>query len=72
MSTLAPQPFRIHVEDAVLDDLHHRLATTRWPDALPNAGWGYGTSLDYARELCTYWRDDYDWRVHESLSLIHI
>jgi len=67
MSTLAPQPFRIHVEDAVLDDLHHRLATTRWPDALPNAGWGYGTSLDYARELCAYWRDDYDWRVHEAM-----
>jgi len=67
MSTLAPQPFRIHVEDAVLDDLRLRLAMTRWPDALPNAGWGYGTSLDYARELCAYWRDDYDWRAHEAM-----
>jgi len=67
MSTHAPQPFRIHVEDAVLDDLRLRLATTRWPDALPNAGWGYGTSLDYARELCAYWRDEYDWRAHEAM-----
>ncbi len=66
MSTRDPQPFRIQVEDAVLDDLRLRLATTRWPDALPGAGWDYGTSLDYARELCAYWRADYDWRAHES------
>jgi len=27
-----PQPFRIDIPQADLDDLHARLARTRWPD----------------------------------------
>lgn len=29
------QPFRIEVSQVDLDDLHDRLACTRWPDELP-------------------------------------
>jgi len=32
------RPFRIDIPQADLDDLHDRLARTRWPDQLPNAG----------------------------------
>ena len=39
---------------------------TRWPDELPNAGWAYGVSLGYLRELAEYWRTGYDWRAHEA------
>jgi microsomal epoxide hydrolase len=59
-------PFRIDVPQADLDDLRDRLARTRWPDQLPGVGWDYGIPLDYVRELATYWRDGYDWRVHEA------
>jgi microsomal epoxide hydrolase len=58
----ALEPFSIHVEDAVWDDLRRRLAATRWPDQVENAGWDYGAELAYVRELCAYWRDVYDWR----------
>ncbi len=59
-------PFRINVPQAALDDLHDRLARTRWPDELPGAGWDYGVPLDYLRELAEHWRTGYDWRVHEA------
>jgi hypothetical protein len=59
--------FKIDVPDAVLSDLTQRLSLSRWPDALEDAGWDYGTDLDYARELCEYWQNDFDWRSQERL-----
>ena len=59
-------PFRIDVPQPDLDDLRDRLARTRWPDQLPGVGWDYGIPLEYVRELASYWRDEYDWRVHEA------
>ncbi len=59
-------PFRIDVPDAVLDDLRDRLARTRWPTQLDGAEWDYGTELSYLQELCTYWRDEFDWRAAEA------
>ncbi len=59
-------PFTIEVSDEVLTDLRERLARTRWPDQLPDAGWDYGSELSYVQELCTYWRDKFDWRAQEA------
>lgn len=58
-------PFRIQVPDSVLTDLKQRLARARFADEFTSADWNYGTNLGYLRELVTYWRDNYDWRVHE-------
>ncbi|HEY1013447.1 MAG TPA: epoxide hydrolase [Herpetosiphonaceae bacterium] len=60
------QPFAIAVGQEQLDDLHERLDRTRWPDELPGVGWEYGASLDYVKQLATYWRREYDWRIHEA------
>jgi microsomal epoxide hydrolase len=59
-------PFRSEIPDAVLDDLRERLARTRFPDELNDADWSYGTDLTYLKELCTYWRDKFDWRAQEA------
>jgi pimeloyl-ACP methyl ester carboxylesterase len=58
-------PFRIQVPDAVLSDLKSRLQRARFADEFPDAGWDYGTNLNYIRSLMTYWRDSYDWRAQE-------
>ncbi len=58
-------PFSIDVPDAVLEDLQDRLSRARFPDELDGAGWTYGTSLAYLRELVAYWRDEFDWREQE-------
>jgi len=62
---LEATPFTIHVAGAILDDLRLRLAATRWPDAIEGAGWTYGFSLGYLKELTGYWRDRFDWHEQE-------
>jgi pimeloyl-ACP methyl ester carboxylesterase len=59
-------PFRINIPQADLDDLRDRLARTRWPDELPDAGWTYGVPVSYLKELAEYWRTSYDWRKFEA------
>ena len=60
------RPFTIAVEDSVLEDLHQRLADTRWPDEIPNTGWDYGSNLAYLKELVEHWRTKFDWRAQEA------
>jgi pimeloyl-ACP methyl ester carboxylesterase len=60
------QPFTIAVPQATLDDLHERLARTRWPDEAEQTGWTYGTNLSYLQELVQYWQHSYDWRAQEA------
>lgn len=62
----SPTPFTIDVPAAVLEDLHRRLERVRWPDAVPGAGWDYGSDPAYLRALVDYWRDGYDWRAEEA------
>jgi pimeloyl-ACP methyl ester carboxylesterase len=62
---MAIQPFTIAIPQSTLDDLHDRLARTRWPEADADAGWDYGTSLNYLHDLVDYWQHSYDWRTHE-------
>ena len=62
----APQPFTLHVDDQAIDDLHARLALTRFPDQAPGEPWSYGTNVGYLRELCDYWRNQFDWRAEEA------
>jgi microsomal epoxide hydrolase len=63
---MTPRPFTIRVSDEVLADLRWRLDRVRWPDEVPEGAWRYGTDLAYMKELVAYWRDCYDWRVHEA------
>lgn len=59
------QPFRINVHQSVLDDLRERLSHIRWANALEETEWDQGTSIRYLRELCAYWKNEFDWRRQE-------
>jgi epoxide hydrolase len=59
------RPFTIDLPQADLDDLRDRLARTRWAADLPDVGWSRGVPVSYLKGLAEYWRDGYDWRVHE-------
>ena len=41
-------------------------ARTWFPDQAPGDPWGYGTSVEYLRNLVAYWRDGFDWRAQEA------
>ena len=66
-STAEINTFRVKVPQAEVDDLHQRLAMTRWPDEIPGAAGSYGVPLAYVKELAGYWRNEYDWRKNEAL-----
>ena len=44
-------PFRLHIQDSVIDDLRERLARTRFPDQAPGEPWAYGTDVSYLKQL---------------------
>src|ERR1700737_3263838 len=60
------KPFRIDVPRADLDDLHERLARTRWPDELLGVGWSYSVPLGYLMDLVENCRTGSAWRKQEA------
>jgi pimeloyl-ACP methyl ester carboxylesterase len=60
------RPFRINIPDAALDDLHRRIAATRWPDKESVADHSQGVQLATIQELARYWGTEYDWRKVEA------
>lgn len=58
--------FTVDIPQRTLDDLRERLAKTRWINEVEGAGWNYGTSLAYLKELVRYWHDEFDWRAQET------
>ena len=69
------RPYRISVGDDVLDDLKSRLRNTRWPEAELVGDWSQGAPLNWIKDICHYWAEDYDWRQREaraqSLCAVH-
>jgi pimeloyl-ACP methyl ester carboxylesterase len=61
-----PEPFILRTAPEALADLRARLRATRWPDAPEDAGWSFGTDVDYLRELVAYWADEFDWPAQEA------
>ena len=59
-------PFEIHVEDEVIEDLIERISRTRWPGEITDSGWDYGSNLSYVMDLCDYWKNTFNWREQES------
>ncbi|KAK7053454.1 hypothetical protein VNI00_004080 [Paramarasmius palmivorus] len=61
------QPFTINISDESIDLLHKKLALTRLPDEIDDAGWDYGVPLQDIRRLIARWKDGYDWKKHEKI-----
>jgi pimeloyl-ACP methyl ester carboxylesterase len=61
------KPFRIAIEDDEIADLRHRLAATRWPDAIEGMNWQEGTDLAFLQRLTSYWQTGFDWRSQEAV-----
>src|SRR6266581_4635911 len=59
------EEFRVEIGDAARTDLRARLARTRWPERETVDDWSQGLPLAYARELCEYWSDGYDFDAAE-------
>ena len=59
-------PFQYKVSEDVLENIVRRVADYPWHEMPDDGGWDYGTNLDYLKELCAYWVDEFDWRAQET------
>jgi pimeloyl-ACP methyl ester carboxylesterase len=61
------RPFKIEVLDETLNQIRQRVADYPWHEMPDDGGWNYGANLDYMKELCAYWVDEFDWRKQEAM-----
>lgn len=63
---MSVSPFTIETDQARLDWIKARIEQASFPPQMKlGAGedlWAYGTDVDYMRDLCVYWLNDYDWQ----------
>ncbi|WP_370324382.1 epoxide hydrolase family protein [Amycolatopsis sp. WAC 04197] len=57
------EPFEVRISESDIEDLRTRLRATRWPEPATVDDWEQGVPLEFARELCRYWAEDYDFGV---------
>ncbi len=60
------QSFHIDIPDETLDRIRARVADYPWHEMPDDGGWEYGTNLDYMKQLCAYWVEEFDWRKQEA------
>src|SRR6186997_3159372 len=58
--------FQIEIPQERIDDLHRRIAATRWPTRELVADRSQGVQLAATQELARYWTTEYDWRKCEA------
>ena len=61
--TTSIQAFRVAVPDDTLERIRINVAGYNWHEMPDDGGWAYGTNLDYMKELCAYWLEEFDWRA---------
>ena len=60
------RPFHLEIPEEQLDDLHRRIAATRWPSKELVQDRSQGVQLEALQALARYWTTDYDWRKAEA------
>jgi pimeloyl-ACP methyl ester carboxylesterase len=61
----AIRPFKIHVPDAALADMRHRVLATRWPGRETVGDTSQGLKLATMQSVARYWATEFDWRTTE-------
>ena len=60
------RPFRAAIAQHAIDDLHRRLAMTRWPERETVTDRSQGNQLATMQDIVQHWRTRYDWRRAEA------
>ena len=57
--------FKVSVDESKIHDLYKRIDLTRWPDEINDEIWTLGTKKSFLKDAVQYWRNDFDWKIHE-------
>ncbi len=60
------KPFKIDIPDIELQEIYNKVKNYPWHEMPDDGGWGYGTNLEYMKEISSYWVKDFDWRKYEA------
>lgn len=60
------EPFSLSVSDETIENIRARVTNYPWHEMPDDGGWEYGANLDYMKELCDYWVNEFDWRKQEA------
>jgi len=60
------RPFRVETPPGAIDDLHRRVAATRWPEHETVSGTSQGVQLSTMKAIADHWLNHYDWARAES------
>ena len=63
----SPKPFHVAVPEETLERIRAKVAGYTWHYMPDDGGWSYGANLEYVKELCAYWLDEFDWRAQEAV-----
>lgn len=64
---MAIKPFKIAIEQDILNRIQQKLNDTVISPFPEDAGWEKGTSIEYMSEVLEYWKNTYHWRKQEAL-----
>ena len=56
-----PHSFTLDVPEKTIAKIKKRVAAFPWHEMPDDGGWEYGVNLNYMREFCTYWDENFDW-----------
>ena len=59
------KPFDLSVPDETIENIRKRVAGYHWHEMPDDGGWDYGVNIEYMKEFCDYWVNDFDWRRQE-------
>jgi len=59
------RPFKINISNKIVEDINTKVANYPWHEMPDDGGWGYGTNLNYMKELSKHWIEKFDWKKTE-------
>jgi len=59
------RPFKINISNKIVENINTKVANYPWHEMPDDGGWGYGTNLNYMKELSKHWIEKFDWKKTE-------
>ena len=53
-------PFNLDIPEDTIATIKARVASYPWHEMPDDGGWDYGVNLDYMKEICAYWVEEFD------------
>jgi len=60
-------PFHLDVPKDRIAEIKARVAAYPWHEMPDDGGWNYGVNLDYMKEFCVYWVEEFDWYAQQDV-----